>query len=194
MKYTVWECCRRLGHVMLLAIGLVAGCLLGVSQNTFAGESFSSKNVPVLLPVEAVSASGTTKDQLLCLYEKRSGELCLELRWIEGPHLKVKPPMKVNMRESQFSLRLATQEGPLDAKELPDVELWMPDHGHGAPRVNIVQAMNSGAPLVGQYVVTDVYFVMNGDWEIRVNVKRGDETEPRKFIFKVSLADSSLVE
>jgi hypothetical protein len=189
MKYTAWEYCRSLGHVVLLAIGLLVGCFLGVSQNTFAGEESSLKEIPGLVDAETLGASGTMKDQILCLYEKRSGELCLELRWIQGPHLKVRPPMKVNMTESQFSLRLATQEGPLAAKELPEVELWMPAHGHGAPQVLVAQSMSGGTPLVGQYVVTDVYFVMNGDWEIRVSLKVGDEAEPRKFIFKVSLAE-----
>lgn len=188
MKYTLWEFFRRLGIVILLAISSVVGCFLGVSQSTFAGEGASLEAKPRPVTVETVGASGTTKDQILCLYEKRSGELCLELHWIQGPHLKVRPPMRVNMRESQFSLHLASQEGRLDAKELPEVELWMPAHDHGAPRVLVAQAMNGGTPMVGQYVVTDVYFVMNGDWEVRVNLKVGDETEPRKFIFKVSSA------
>lgn len=189
MNNTAWKYCRSLGHIILLAIGLSVSCLLGVSQNIFAGEESSLKEAPELVTAETIGTSGTTKDQILCLYEKRSGELCLEFRWIEGPHLKVRPPMRVNMRESQFSLHLASQEGPLAAKDLPKVELWMPAHDHGAPEVHVAQSTSGGTPLVGQYIVRDVYFVMDGDWEIRVSLRVGDEKEPRKFIFKVSLAE-----
>lgn len=51
------------------------------------------------------------------------------------------------------------------------VFLWMPSMGHGSSPVTL-----SKTESVGIYSVTDVYFVMPGAWEIRVQIKAGDGT------------------
>jgi hypothetical protein len=55
------------------------------------------------------------------------------------------------------------------------IKLWMPSMGHGSSPVKISQALGTaGAPLDGVFNVTNVFFVMPGEWEIRVIVKDGN--------------------
>lgn len=45
------------------------------------------------------------------------------------------------------------------------VKLWMPSMGHGSSPVKVEKI----AP--GLFKVTQVYFIMSGDWEIRIQIK-----------------------
>lgn len=45
--------------------------------------------------------------------------------------------------------------------------LWMPSMGHGSSPVTIKKI------ATGIYDVTDVYFIMDGDWQIKVQLKTG---------------------
>ena len=49
------------------------------------------------------------------------------------------------------------------------VVLWMPSMGHGSSPVTVKRVEE------GVYKVTNVYFSMRGDWEIRFFVKNGNE-------------------
>lgn len=46
-----------------------------------------------------------------------------------------------------------------------DVFLWMPAMGHGSSPVEITEK----AP--GEYVVSEVYFIMHGSWDLHIKVK-----------------------
>lgn len=56
---------------------------------------------------------------------------------------------------------------PLEQGAEPAVVLWMPSMGHGSSPVKVERVD------VGTYRVSDVFFTMPGDWEIRV--RRADE-------------------
>jgi hypothetical protein len=93
----------------------------------------------------------------------RSG-LCASLNWTRQPS-----------EEQTGSFALAfwragrpEQGGPyVDPSSDVAVKLWMPAMGHGSSPVKIAHS------AAGRFDVTDVYFVMPGDWEIHVLLKNG---------------------
>lgn len=53
-----------------------------------------------------------------------------------------------------------------------EVELWMPSMGHPSAPVTVTQQTdNDGNLLDGQFLATNVFFIMPEDWEIRIKVK-----------------------
>lgn len=84
------------------------------------------------------------------------------LDWQMGPTLG----------ESKFILRawdesLGTSQGPY--QDLPNtlhIFLWMPSMGHGSAPVKITKLG------VGEYLVSNIYFIMGGDWEIKIQLKK----------------------
>ncbi len=67
---------------------------------------------------------------------------------------------------------LLISKNNLKSEDIPrnfEVYLWMPSMGHGSSpvKVNRISA--------GIYEITDVYFIMEGDWEIRIKLDNGDE-------------------
>ncbi len=57
-----------------------------------------------------------------------------------------------------------------------EVVLWMPSMGHGSSPVTVVQLD------VGTYRASNVFFIMKGDWEIRIQVKDGNEIKDQAII------------
>ncbi len=49
------------------------------------------------------------------------------------------------------------------------VKLWMPSMGHGSSPVVIKQVAE------GTYEVSDIYFIMLGEWEIRFQLKNNND-------------------
>ena len=69
-------------------------------------------------------------------------------------------------KSSSFRLQFLSEPGnqPLRLAAAPAVDLWMPQMGHGSAPVKIAE---SG---IGEFVVTDAYFLMAGLWQIRVKL------------------------
>lgn len=67
---------------------------------------------------------------------------------------------------------------PVPAQVTPSVSLWMPSMGHGSSRTK-VQAVrdSSGQPVPGAYLVSGIYFIMDGEWEVRVSLKNATGLE-----------------
>lgn len=85
--------------------------------------------------------------------------------WEEGPRLG----------QSRFVMKtwdknLGTFNGPYQNlnKEL-HIFLWMPSMGHGSVPVKITQTGQ------GEYIVSDVQFIMGGRWEIKFQLKESDQ-------------------
>lgn len=56
------------------------------------------------------------------------------------------------------------------------VVLFMPSMGHGSSPTRVEPLRDSaGNPAVGQYWVKQVYFSMDGDWDIRLQLKNGNQ-------------------
>lgn len=65
---------------------------------------------------------------------------------------------------------------PVDLGGTPTVVLWMPSMGHDSSPVQVEQLD------VGTFRATDVFFVMKGQWEIRIQLKVGNEIKDQAII------------
>lgn len=65
--------------------------------------------------------------------------------------------------------------GPTDIEDQVSVELWMPDMGHGSSPTQVKRATDeSGQVIPGAFIVSNVYFIMGGKWEVRVTLTSAD--------------------
>lgn len=90
------------------------------------------------------------------------------VKWTTGPVVTSESIMKVQWMNGMTH----TQAEPPGAFE---VSLFMPSMGHGSAPTKI-QHLNDaqGQPLVGAYEVSNIYFMMGGDWQVRVTLKYQD--------------------
>jgi hypothetical protein len=105
---------------------------------------------------------------------KKTGN-CGELVWSVPPK-KVEMPTEKD--KAEFTLRLfqkGTSAPLLTAESKLRVKLFMPSMGHGSLPTHVEAALDEkGQPIVGKYLVKDVYFSMPGKWEIRFELSSGD--------------------
>lgn len=60
---------------------------------------------------------------------------------------------------------------PLDLKDNIEVVLWMPSMRHGSAPTQVERAVDAnGNLLLGAFNVRNVYFIMGGEWEVRVTL------------------------
>ena len=86
-------------------------------------------------------------------------QLCASLTWDAQPDSE---------NEGSFVMQFRSLRGDsVNSPQVPSVQLWMPSMGHGSSPVTVV-ALGGGA-----YRVSRVFFIMPGDWEIRVQLKDG---------------------
>ena len=87
------------------------------------------------------------------------------ISWQEGPQ----------MGESRFILKswkkdAGTLNGPYqDLDKALHIFLWMPTMGHGSAPVKITKI------AAGEYEVSSVHFIMGGKWEIKFQLKSGNQ-------------------
>jgi hypothetical protein len=101
-----------------------------------------------------------TEEQLgTCDIDLKDSKMCASFSWDILP---------ADDKDGSFVLEF---HGDHDASQVVDlivdlgVVLWMPGMGHGSKPVEITHLGN------GQYRVSNVFFVMHGDWEIQVQLK-----------------------
>ena len=77
-------------------------------------------------------------------------------------------------QEAKFHVLFRSVASGLPAEPVGDVSLrlWMPDMGHGSAPVTIVHGAG-----VGTFDISKAYFVMDGNWEIHVELKNGATVE-----------------
>lgn len=98
-----------------------------------------------------------------CALELTNSALCASVEWTSGP---------ASPQESEFILKFwkntDSVQGPyVDPANTLSVILWMPSMGHGSSPVTIEKIQE------GIYRVRRVFFIMPGDWEVRVFLKNG---------------------
>lgn len=103
------------------------------------------------------------------------GKLHAHLSWAQGP----------DAQGGESRMRLEWHDGSnheLLEPGLPfAVKLWMPAMGHGSAPTKIAPMKNErGEALLGTYLVSNMYFTMPGDWEIRITVKHADGRQETK--------------
>lgn len=62
----------------------------------------------------------------------------------------------------------------IDMPMVPEVVLWMPSMGHGS------MPTQTSRLDVGTYRATNVFFMMPGDWEIRFQIKDGQQPDSKQ--------------
>lgn len=96
-----------------------------------------------------------------CSLVLTQSQLCIDLVWDNLP---------TNNDTGSFHLLFYQQNNTsvrLDPPYTLAVQLWMPSMGHGSSPVKI-QKRDTGI-----FDVTNVFFVMPGEWEIRIQIKNG---------------------
>jgi hypothetical protein len=99
------------------------------------------------------------------------GALKAELSWLQGPRSPEASEMKIEWKSGVDGTRI---EPPGPVK----VSLFMPAMGHGSSPTSIAKLGQEA----GVYRVSDIYFSMGGDWEVRVNLKYSNGREETKKI------------
>lgn len=106
-----------------------------------------------------------------CAFFFQKNKLCASLTWVDMPTQEKKGEFILRFWNSETG----TEAGPyINPTQTVFVKLFMPSMGHGSSPVTIQGAKDqAGQPIVGTYRVSDVYFVMPGEWEIWVQLKDG---------------------
>jgi hypothetical protein len=89
--------------------------------------------------------------------------LCVELKW------KAKA---VQGQFGEFTLSFFAEGHPetaIEPRHTPAVQLWMTSMNHGSSPVTVSKVSE------GVYEATKVYFVMGGEWDIRIQLKDNNE-------------------
>lgn len=86
---------------------------------------------------------------------------CVDLIWDTKPTKDTKGSFYVEVFHPEDRSHFIDLQNDLE------VVLWMPSMGHGSSPVTVEKT----AP--GQYRVTNVFFIMPGDWEIQFKLKNG---------------------
>ncbi|RYZ91714.1 MAG: hypothetical protein EOP06_06335 [Proteobacteria bacterium] len=97
-----------------------------------------------------------------------------------GLHAHVKWEAESPRQDGQESLlilefRDAKTHQPIEITSIPEVSLWMKDMGHGSAPTAIQRVLDANGNVVtGQYRVSNVFFIMDGTWDVRVSIKSAD--------------------
>ncbi|WP_413574795.1 FixH family protein [Bdellovibrio sp. HCB290] len=118
---------------------------------------------PDYIDPKAINSVQTDPSQDQCPLALPQSGLCAEVQWNIGPQ---------SPAESEFTLKFwkntDSKNGPyVDPLSSLNVILWMPSMGHGSSPVTIEKIEP------GVYRVRRVFFIMPGDWEIRISLKDG---------------------
>lgn len=69
-----------------------------------------------------------------------------------------------------------------------EVVLWMPSMGHGSAPTQTERSVDANENILpGVFNVRNVYFIMGGDWEVRVTLTDAHGAQETK-VFKLTLA------
>lgn len=100
--------------------------------------------------------------------------------WQSGPQVSAESLLKIEWKSG-------ADHSPAEPPGNFEVVLWMPSMGHGSAPTQIQRVLDSqGQALTGVYQISNVYFVMGGDWDVNVTLTYQDGTKETQTI-KVSL-------
>nr|WP_295906238.1 FixH family protein [uncultured Bdellovibrio sp.] len=99
-----------------------------------------------------------------CAGEFKTAHLCAILTWTKTPN---------STEVQEFVLEL---QGDVTVADDLAIILWMPSMGHGSAPVKVEKISAT------QYRVTNVYFIMPGDWEVRLTLKKSGQVLDQLFI------------
>jgi hypothetical protein len=65
----------------------------------------------------------------------------------------------------------AATHQPIELMDKVSVVLWMPSMGHGSAPTQIQATLDpNGNVILGSYTVRNIYFIMGGQWDVRVTL------------------------
>jgi len=135
---------------------------------------------PILTHAESKNAAqpATTRDSKSladCDVTFKTQGLCASMDWINYPKEGELGAFKLRF----WQAGKGNANGPYFEPNLPVfVRLWMPSMGHGSSPVTLTPALDSnGLVMPGVYDVTQVYFVMRGNWEIQIQLKDAEKSK-----------------
>lgn len=97
-----------------------------------------------------------------CDIHFKSEDLCMSVSWEKFPKARENGAFVLKFTDAQDSQRL------MDPKTSPHVILWMTSMGHGSKPVTLKRED------IGTFRSTDVFFIMGGPWDIKFQLKDGD--------------------
>jgi hypothetical protein len=97
-----------------------------------------------------------------------SENICLKTEWIKRPSESAYGEMILSFVDQSDQTRF------IDPRHTPLIVLWMPGMGHGSSPVKIDRTD------VGQYKVSEIFFIMPGEWDIRYQLKDGSNVVEEK--------------
>lgn len=98
---------------------------------------------------------------LNCMQKFSTGDWCVDLKWETRPAVG---------EYASFTLVVTNSAGDLvNTSVVPFVELYMPDHKHPSTPVDVTQIGT------GMYRAEHGNFFMVGHWEIRVQLRNGEQ-------------------
>ncbi len=137
---------------------------------------FGNFNLKLLLAIAALTISSCAKPNYQdlnndltnrtltdsdCSLSYAQSDLCGQILWEKVP---------TESEMGSFLLKFHLQSSPkelIDPSYTVQVVLWMPSMGHGSSPVKI-QKIETGV-----YRIYNVFFIMPGEWEIRIQLKDG---------------------
>ena len=86
-----------------------------------------------------------------------------------GVNLNISWVTKINTTEAGIALLVTTKNGALVDLPTPfSIYLWMPSMNHGSSPITISHLST------GVYKLSDIYFIMDGCWQLRTQLKTGN--------------------
>lgn len=88
-------------------------------------------------------------------------------------HASMAQMPSAGQQEAFLNLEILNEidHAPINSLDQIEVVLWMPDMNHGSAPTQVTRKVNpQGNVLVGQYVVSNMYFIMAGLWEIQITL------------------------
>jgi hypothetical protein len=120
---------------------------------------------PTYLPPNTNAGQNQPQEASCTLVFKNSG-VCIDWKW-------EKVPTETEVGAFYFkTYRKNLVDGSmvlLDQASTPQIVLWMPSMNHGSSPVF------TGQEDVGTYRAKSVFFIMPGEWEIKFQIKEGDQ-------------------
>lgn len=108
------------------------------------------------------SSGNSQKDSNYCPFAFSELGVCLDYKWQSSPNKNEYNSFLFKV----YRLNRADQSPiPVDDLDHFQVVLWMPSMGHGSSPVAI-EKLDTGT-----YRVSQVYFIMGGDWEIQIRAQ-----------------------
>lgn len=92
-----------------------------------------------------------------CQWKLANLDACAHIQWLRPP---------TSSEPAELTIELA---GNIPEDTTLSALLWMPSMGHGSAPVQVERLSAS------QYRITKIYFIMPGDWEVRISFKNSSQ-------------------